>query len=364
MNSPKVLSNVGPTLKVALLLPIFTFFLSIIFLCVIIPFYAYRSVISVLAKFMDSGITRVISGLSATLVRDHDFLDSKPLSTIVVHIKVNGPLTICELRNLFKERVISKRSADNAFQFAELQQFYQTFMGYVFLKWDRNFDLSNHVKSYQSSSRQQVTNRDLMTVWEDLMIRPFPVKRSPWECFLVENFHEDGDEEDGAPTRKSILFLRIHHGIADGFSVQRMMCSLDPSYVKNLQNCELVPKISFVTSLKKQLLRFYHAAFFGPADLLDRLLNYQETYHTFHAPLNKHTKEYFVVESPVILVDHVKKIKQKFGVAFTTVLVSLVCSGIKKYLTKNQRQLPALQMLGIPFATDAGQHSSKLGNNL
>lgn len=329
-----------------LFLPLLPCILVCLFFLVIFTFYLYRTFVSMLAKWLDPQITRILSGLSASLVRDYDCHLSKPLSSIVVCMKCHGSHTFEQFCKELQEKFILRKSSHSKseLQFPELQQHFKRFMGYVFLRWDDNFDLQKHVRLLSSPIR---TTTEFQEIWQRLVIEPYQIGHSPWEAVFVEDYR---DLEYGrSSNRKFIVFFRSHHGIGDGLSVQNMLCSLDPDYV--LEKPVAVTFTPFV-SFYKNFLSVLQTVVFGPFQLLARMVRYQEGYHKLHLPAEEHAKEYYIVESPFMHMETVKQIKNKMGVCFTAVLLAVVSGGIRRFLKGNRIPFPELLTVGIHFVSN------------
>ncbi|CAL8125044.1 unnamed protein product [Orchesella dallaii] len=348
-----VVSSFKKQLKVLLLLPFFTLLIGFSLVFFFLPFYIFRTILSFLVKWWDPQVSRVLTGLSASLLRDFESHQVKPLSTIVVCLKGRGELTFPEFREQFNKQIILRRDPLNkqALQFPELQQYYKNCMGYMFLKWDQNFNIADHIHLYENGKNNVIRRDEIMKIWQELMVKPFQKNKSPWEAILLQNAELD----DGNGVCDKVIFLRIHHGIADGFSVQKLLTSLDDEFIPSTN---IIP--ANYSKFQKVLINF-RTAVFGPYDLLNKMVNCKEDYHSLHLQAKDLAKEYFVLESSFMQVENIKKAKREYGVAFTTILISIVCGGIRRYLDKTEKPFPNPHLLGIPFAIQG--HSNKLENN-
>lgn len=335
------------------------------------PFVFYRKFISYIAKYYDKDITTIVTGLSAVFHRDFDCFHEKPLHTIVacLRIKKTGdPLTLANAQQAFLEKVIQKKGGNGKLVYPELQQHYTRWMGYSFLKWDRKFDICNHVTVYQEDNEMVVNRKVLMEIWQELMVKPFHKEKSPWEAILLENYVEEGE---GAPDW--IIFMRLHHGLADGFCFEHILSNLfdsdyKPDFTSNPSVSVSVHHDDSITrktlSEVQKLLVNLRCLWMGPYDLVNRGIRYAEDYHSLHFPADEKSNNYFVVESPLIPVDQVRKIKQRLGVGFTTVLVGVAAGAIRKFLVRNAMPFPERYVTTIPFPSGDNKSGKKLGNDL
>ncbi|CAL8125035.1 unnamed protein product [Orchesella dallaii] len=321
------------------------------------PFLIFRKLVTRIVQVYNKDVVQVVRDLSALFHRDFDSLEVKPLSSIVACLRMKGhSLSVTQFQEVFHERVILKKEKEtnSSLAYPELQQYFTRFFGYSFLKWDRNFDIKNHVNVYTSGDRDQliITHEELIKIWEDLMIKPFRKDRSPWEIVIVDNYVNGGNNDQ--LSADWIFFLRIHHGLADGFSFQKIICSF-------LDTTDYEPNFPARRATKLQtLLMGLKCLIMGPYEFLNKSVRYAEPYHSLHYPFQDLSNEYFVVESDLFPVNAVKQIRSHFKVAFTTVLATMICGGLRKFLLKNSKPFPEAFTISIPFATP--ERSQNLGN--
>lgn len=347
----------------------FTALFPFLLLFVCLPVKLYSRLIAYLGRVIDPLKGSIVTGMAACQLRDIDQVYEKPQSAEVVCLRMKGKCEVDKFIDTFNNRVIIKLRQDKPYpilQYPELQQKFEKFFGYAFLRKDIAFNVRNHFSVYnETAPGTPVTRNDLMKIWEKLMTKPFAKGRSAWEFVVVENYIPDEDELETWNNSKDpniakaeekywVAFLRMHHGLADGFSVQKIL-----SY---LVDEPFTPKFpSKMTSYHKFLLNL-RTAFLGPYDIIWRWYRGRESFHALHLPASKQKGEYFVVESKMFPISRVKSIKAKFGIPFTSVLISVISGALRKYFLKYGATIPEYLSAGIPLAT--AEHSDRIINEL
>lgn len=69
-------------------------------------------------------------------------------------------------------------------------QYFENWGGFVFRKWEENFDIMNHVREWTNNNREIVTPQDLYHLRRKLLTEPYQPRRSYWETILVRNYQE------------------------------------------------------------------------------------------------------------------------------------------------------------------------------
>lgn len=117
---------------------------------------------------------------------------------------LDGPLDRAELRDLLTERVLSR-----------FPRFSQRIVSEHGLHWEdvEDFDLGDHLHQVRLAGSQDRAALEDFT--SSLVSEPLPHDRPLWDLYLVENF------ETG-----SALVFRMHHAIADGIALARLLLSL------------------------------------------------------------------------------------------------------------------------------------------
>ncbi|CAL8104223.1 unnamed protein product [Orchesella dallaii] len=308
---------------------------------------------------------KLLCGMSAAQNRDFDRLHDKPYSSQVVCFRLTGTTKFEQFCETFSQRILERLDPTQPYnptlQYPELRQYLTTFMGYAFLKKDKTFDLNNHFTYLKRPPNDPLTRRELSKLLESEIIAPYPKRRSPWHVTVIDNYLPTEKETECWTKNVEgykkgdhiwVALLRIHHSLADGFAIQKMLSYLaDEPYV---------PKFSIKTTAFQNFMLGLRTGLLGSYDALTRLIRWTDSLHTFHIPADKQSHEYFIVESDLISMKQVKAIKEKFGVAFTAILVAAISGGFRKFLVKHKRPIPSFITTGIPF-TDP-DHTSKFDN--
>lgn len=337
-------------------------------LFVAIPAKLWTRFVSYVAYLTDPDINKIVTGLPAAQIRDIDTIHTKPCAVVVTKLRLNGRLKFESLIKRFQDEVLIKLDSEKAYptlQYPELQQYFHRFMGYVFLKWDRKFDVRNHFSVFNANSDKPVTRPELIKIWESLMSKPFPRERSPWEFVAVDNYKPDPSEleqwrkadKPKPPTNQDdyhVIFLRMHHGLGDGFVVSRLLgyISID----------DFVPHFPFKISSLQRFFMNLRALTLGPYDALNWLIRYNEDYNVLHRPPPEQSHETFLAETDLIPAQRVKMLKEKFGVPFTVILTAVISGGLRKYFINYKKPIPKVMNTAIPIATS--DHSDTISNEL
>jgi len=123
--------------------------------------------------------------------------------------------------NKFREDILVKvnqRNDQGDLKYPELQQIGASFAGYSFWKWDKYFDINNHVHlGYEGCT--SLTLDTLNQITSQQMHQPYI--GSPWEVFLFPDFKFRSTDIDSEP--RSAVVVRFNHALIDGYSLVEIM---------------------------------------------------------------------------------------------------------------------------------------------
>ncbi len=243
-------------------------------------------------------------------------------------------------------------------------------MGPAYWETDPNFDIKSHLIRVGLPS--PANKKTLEKMISDLTIVPLDPKKPLWQVHLIENYGKG-----------SVLFIRVHHCIADGIALIRLLLSLtDIKPNPGLKEASIFPTetrktyyrpdskiISSVLPIAKAL----RASINTSAKLGDVFL--QETIKTLAHPahavniakaignialessasilklllLPKDSKTLFKAErigvaksicwSEPVLVEKIKSIGKDHGATINDVLMSAVSGALRKYLIEKKDDL-------------------------
>ena len=88
---------------------------------------------------------------------------------------------------------------------------------------DANFHINNHVK--RLALPDPGDDRALEELVGDMMAVPMDLTKPPWQIYVIENYR--GLDQDGQPGQGgAVVFMRLHHCIADGMALVQVFLSL------------------------------------------------------------------------------------------------------------------------------------------
>ncbi|CAL8112309.1 unnamed protein product [Orchesella dallaii] len=179
---------------------------------VIIPLLAYRRIIENFAKKVDPKFSSILNGLDAVLSAHTPY--SNPTAVFLPIFYLKSQLDKSQLITDFNEKLMQLRNPDGKFIYAKYRQKIVSKFGYHFWVNVDDFNLNDHIRFFNESCPEQVVKEeDLIPLSWELSRRPFNPSGSPWEFLLIPRFEHNGD-----PSIKSLLIMRYHHCLCDGFS--------------------------------------------------------------------------------------------------------------------------------------------------
>jgi hypothetical protein len=294
------------------------------------------------AQFVPS-LGRPLSPQSVIFARD-DFY-GKPGHTINMAIGFDGKFGDISknlAEKLYKDRVEA--------QFPELKQYLSRWMGFYFWKQDPHFSIDEHVtvsdieiKSLEELDEKRYT----------MAVKPFIREKSLWEAVLYTNCNIEGNNI------KTAAVLRIHHAMADGYSLLKIANALtdDKNVFENLPkpNITKLSALGMVWLVLKLCLR-------APIDVLSVVLSslFMEQ-HEWKIPQDNMKGEGHRAIKDMPLAE-IREIGIKHGVRTTAVLFAALTGGIKKYMEVNGTTIPKRFTVMCPFPLPS--HPDHLTNHM
>ncbi|CAG7820995.1 unnamed protein product [Allacma fusca] len=345
------------------------FFATIIFLTVLpwililfLPIYTWRYILGKLNSTFHPKEGNILSTKSAVFAADDMYC--KPKCPLLVLFLIEGKMSLSKLREKVQEDMINKRKVSGDFTYPELQQCISKWMGFYFWRWDKQFEIKNHVKNYEGSLRNQVCEEDSLPILvNDLTNQPFKKGHSPWEIVLLSNvnikptrefYFVEGPEEN-KPRNQSVIIFRLHHSLADGISIQHLLMDVagyaqpDKRVTGNRnRNISLINALTF--------------PFRAPFETIGALLDCNDV-NQWHLPESKLTGEFRSAASVPVSVDFIKEIKNsQDGVTFAGVVLAAVAGGIRNFMIERGIKIPTMIHCLTPLPMPG--HSDKLRNHL
>ncbi|CAG7817281.1 unnamed protein product [Allacma fusca] len=317
----------------------------------ILPFYIYRTIIKCLSKTLNLKAAKIMTLRNSVVANDN--LYTRPEQTVVISIGFKGRLDYQITLDMATAH-FDKRNDKNELLFPEFKQYYSSWGGYLFWKNDDSFEMSNHIRKYEGKS-STVSYEELKEFCLELPRKPYTRKRSPWEVLVVNDFQHDefpGEE-------LSVLILRVHHGLGDGFSILESFTSAVGMW-ENIKEKLPLPiyssgavNPSFWYYLWMFLSSPYHSLKQGPGSYDINAFrikgkNLQKKLRTGHLKYE---------------LDFIKGNCKKWGVTFSGFVFAAVCGGFRNFMLENDMKVPEYFHVGMPFPWP-GRNSSKVQNRM
>ncbi|CAG7716992.1 unnamed protein product, partial [Allacma fusca] len=271
---------------------------------------------------------------------------------------------ITALRETLYETVFMRKLPNGVLADPEYQQYYSKYLGFLFWKWDRNFDRNYHIRPYfdsehTSEGKLRITSEnEFRQIIKTLTWAPFKAKTSPWECLLINNLQlNDPAPDEKATFPLSVLIFRMHHGLCDGFSILHalmqelgkisMKTAVKPHYARKSFWRQMVEICTFPVLAPYQFSKTMVDAY----DVNDW---HRGTQGTSSKPFNAS----FTHRIPTQLI---KEVKDRHGVSFTAVVMSTIMGGIRNSMIRQGLKVPRKMSAAIPVPLP--NHPHKLRNH-
>lgn len=204
-----------------LLFGAFYFIALAIFMLWSAPVYIFRGVVILLAKVFRPDLGEPLNGQSCIFVNDL-FSNKPPRCNIVVCITIKGHLSREEVRNqmILKNWIEATDKKSGDLTYKKFQQYPVRWLGFTFYKNTfKTFDVDKHFYFHTflgGAKLNYVSEDDVTDFTEELINASFRPRSSPWELHLVHNYKNPKICSD---SELSLLILKIHHSLADGYSI-------------------------------------------------------------------------------------------------------------------------------------------------
>jgi len=337
-------------LKTVLVTLILMFLFPGIFLLVSIPFGLFRYTFHKLTTWWEPSVGKIVS-LRGTVFAI-DTLYTQPKASVVIGLIFQGPIDLTLLKKRVRLNLLKRTLPNGELQYPELKQYLNKRMGYYFWKNDPTFDLSRHVMTHKSKL-STYSDSDIKEIYEQLIHKPWEVNRPLWDMRIVSNFYPKGS---GITKAHSVIFIRYHHALSDGYSMLRLLS-------EGLTEQEKVP-VNATPSFSgrdwvKSLIFWVTFPLVGLWELAEF-----EVGNTEPVPFTPERKiqrgRFHVGVTDKILVNKVKEIKNNFGVGFGSVVYSACAGALRDIMIAKGMEVP----YQIPCGTilPLPDHPQKLRN--
>jgi len=352
--------------QLILILATLAFTISLIPLVIFlfVPCFIYRKLVSLLAIVLKPRLGKMLCARSALAAIDE--LYTQPKCTLLGVAVVEGDVDVERLRSDFQRRVISAKNSKGEIMYPEFQQYFSRWGGFLFWKWEKDFKIEDHVKVYEPSVSTEMGEMDVVNLRVQLIAKPYEKGISPWEFIVVKNYKPfnplmiDYDNNrkniDSPKTPKSVLILRIHHGVTDGYSLLKLFLNTMQSEELTL---EKIPQPKFQSrNVLRNILYCTWATLCVPYYVTKQLLTTRDDNY-FH-PSGVELKRKCFAAGTTMSVAVVREVREKFNVTFSAVLMNAVAGGIRRYLMTNGIEIPEKMHVTTPLPWPG--HPVKLRN--
>ncbi|CAL8074902.1 unnamed protein product [Orchesella dallaii] len=340
---------------------LFTIIIIPVFLLFMVPCYIYRFIVAQLAKVLNPGLGKLLCTRSALCAVDD--LYTFPKCTLLGVAIVGGEVDAEQMREAMMKKVIEAKDKHGHHIYPEFQQYFSQWLGFLFWKWEKDFRMDEHITYYEPSLNKQVDDKELVQLRHDLVKKPYVNGKSPWEIVLVKNYvpsyliPENDDGTGGPyPGPKSVVIVRLHHGMADGYSMLELFLnSIDNDNVKREDLAKpRFRKRSFLQSLMYWTVVWISVPYYVTQELLTTYDN-----NALHPKGVKLTREAYSAGDSVPVAT-IKKIRSTYNVTFSAVVMSALAGGIRKFMLVNDMKIPDKMHVVTPLPWPG--HPSTLRN--
>lgn len=185
----------------------------ILLVVISLPIYLSRYILEnvVVPLFFSKSLGQAV--VPTSIMFATEFLDSTkaPRCAIVSNFVIEGHIPFSEVQEEILKKWINEPGGK---AFPEFQQYIDSWMGFLFWHKDNQFHLNNHVFHHRIPKGNGVDESEkwVCAKTEELLNKPFPPKRSPWEVHVIENY-VNGDLSDKKMTafvvRIALNFLSL-----------------------------------------------------------------------------------------------------------------------------------------------------------
>ncbi|CAL8138659.1 unnamed protein product [Orchesella dallaii] len=285
-----------------------------------------------------------------------------PRTTICVKFVVDGKVTVEEM-----EEIINNKWLVNDNSYPELKQYVDYFMGFMFWKPDTEFNLKNHLKSHTlwetNIENQSIIEQKVCQFLEELLNKPFTPKRSPWEFYIINNYRNEQLKNQGVHEEMTLIVLRVHHALADGFSLAYAVIG-DLFETPEQKNALPIPKPK---SFWEMMLLVFTAIFRFPYELTNFIGLVYHPRTPLHTTDERRGCKLLYERNDAFPVQRIKEIKRKLGVSFSGVLLTAISAAVAKSQHELQRKkggnFKSIERTPFGIPLPLSRNSKKLQNS-
>ena len=335
--------------------------LLFLFLSILAPILLIlRSFMLLVARTRHPDLADMMTGMSQVFALESFKAPSS--CNMILHLVCDGTASMESITERFVNKFLpSPFSPLKSHPYARLHQIWVQYMGFIFWQWEADFRIEQHIRLYDYTDSDLAlpngicSEEDLKRITAPLLAKAFVAGQSPWELLLIENYKSNRNVDDHP---QFVLVLRIHHALADGVSVLKMMISLFGGDEKaGFARVKFTPP-SLWEKLGKTLL----VALRGPSDLASKYVDCFDAQNCWYMADKRRPKEYHAFVSNTIPVGKIKEIMKKHNVCYNAVLYSVTAGAIVKLMHEAGHEVPA--KLSSFFSYPLANHPGGLVNHV
>ena len=160
---------------------------------------------------------------------------------------------------------------------------------------------------------------------------------------LIQDYHYI-DDTDGQSRTGSVLVLKIHHGLADGLSIVKLLIRLFDIRLKKFPTASF-PQLSPFRRLMRRAVSVIKL----PFDLAHILVNSRDSPSSWHIVDQQLSRRYLTFCSDRIPMATIKAIKNKYGVGYNTVVYSIAAGGVSRLMKEADQEVPKSMTALVPY---------------
>ncbi|XP_035704707.1 uncharacterized protein LOC118434702 [Folsomia candida] len=305
-----------------LLVPLSLVLTPCLLICVVFPLYLIRLISCITSKFVLSKNSRILSPISSIFTSDNF---SKPRCTLVLAAIVEGSLN--------KDEIVTRLNlVFNSGLYPELRQKLCRWMGFWFWGDCSDFNLDHHLKFHENTSSSSLVDEvQVRKIRNELVKKEFDTNKPLWEmCIYPYTTIINGHDTNTEP--KSVAIFRIHHCVADGYSLLNVFKDFNETEVKT-------SKPHFLHRTFKQKCVFWLR--FLTITPIDLCISYWNAKDNNAFKIKKFSGESFGFEADTVELETLKRIAKKFGVSVSAVIFTGFCAAIRDAFLKKNWPVPA-----------------------
>ena len=309
-----------------------------------------RIIIGRVARYARPDLHEYYTDKGIAFVNDQPHL--RPYTNHVWYLICEGSVSVENLSEQFQNQVFfSSKNNPYPEKYNRLRQFWTSFCGYLFWKWDEDFRLQNHIRPYNYTENgltipSVCTEEDLRRVMGPLMAKEYQKDRSPWELLVVPKYEiQSHDGKDHKQKHGCVIILRMHHGLADIISLIKLIQRLFD------QDNIPTPQAKFrELSCRQRVFKNLLIAIQGPYRIVSAVVDAMLAgKNGWHNPFARLPQDYYTLFSDRIPVNKLKLIMKKYGVNSNAVYNTVVAGAVGRLMREAGQVLADAHAFIYPF---------------